>query len=135
MHHVRAAYCGGERYKILLPRGTAQPTSSQAEAHTDLMPTQQAYSEVKLLSSTQNNIYFYASRTQQACSDMKLLNLSQPDITWCPCPPIFGRKSPLLDSTQYILIPLPTHQVYLGVKLTFTTSFTYIRLTGIKHQL
>ena len=49
MHHVRAAYCGGERYKILLPRGTAQPTSSQAEAHTDLMPTQQAYSEVKLL--------------------------------------------------------------------------------------
>ena len=49
MHHVRAAYCGGERYKILLPRGTAQPTSSQAEAHTDLMPTQQAYSEVKFL--------------------------------------------------------------------------------------
>ena len=87
MHHVRAAYCGGERYKILLPRGTAQPTSSQAEAHTDLMPTQQAYSEVKLLSSSQNNIYFYALRTQQACSDMKLLNLSQPDKTWCPCPP------------------------------------------------
>ena len=33
----------GERYKILLPRGTAQPTSSQAEAHTEVMPTQQAY--------------------------------------------------------------------------------------------
>ena len=47
MHHVRAAYCGGERYKILLPRGTAQPTSSQAEAHTEVMPTQQAYSDRK----------------------------------------------------------------------------------------
>ena len=60
MHHVRAAYCGGERYKILLPRGTAQPTSSQAEAHTDLMPTQQAYSEVKFLLTSLNFILFDA---------------------------------------------------------------------------
>ena len=60
MHHVRAAYCGGERYKILLPRGTAQPTSSQAEAHTDLMPTQQAYSDTKLLENLSQLLYLYA---------------------------------------------------------------------------
>ena len=75
MHHVRAAYCGGERYKILLPRGTAQPTSSQAEAHTDLMPTQQAYSEVKLLSSSQNNIYLFPAHPAGIFSSSSNLSL------------------------------------------------------------
>ena len=70
MHHVRAAYCGGERYKILLPRGTAQPTSSQAEAHTDLMPTQQAYSEVKFLLTSLN--FISASLNILYCSTFSL---------------------------------------------------------------
>ena len=65
MHHVRAAYCGGERYKILLPRGTAQPTSSQAEAHTEVMPTQQAYSDKKTFLIVTAKIYLNAPATSR----------------------------------------------------------------------
>ena len=38
MHHVRGGYCGGERYKILLPQGAGQPQARLRP--TDLMPTQ-----------------------------------------------------------------------------------------------